>query len=40
MTDIAQRLLEIVEQHARMRVVETKRAHQAQLMIDFVQHTE
>jgi len=40
MIDIIQRLLENVEQDARTHVVETKRAHQARLMINVAPHAE
>jgi len=40
MTDIAQQSLETMEQHARTRVVKIEWAHQAQLKINVVQHTE
>jgi hypothetical protein len=40
MIDIVQRLLENVEQHARAHAVETKWAHQAQLMINVARHIE
>ncbi len=40
MTDIAQQLLENAKQHVRACAIETKRAHQARLMIDVVRHVE
>jgi hypothetical protein len=40
MTEIAQRLLENVEQHVRVCDVETEQACQIRLMIDVAQHTK